>query len=136
MENTSYLSLLSRKRLFDTESEVFNEDTSKRITIEGITGTDLQSVVSTHLLKLLSPSNACGPIVGKGGTTLHELSHSTGANIKVAKCNEVYPGTQDRVICISGTKDCVIKGITAIVNKIFEVSYLHILVYISLFLLT
>ena len=43
-------------------------------------------------LKILVPSIAAGAIIGKGGETITQIQKETGANIKMSKANDFYPG--------------------------------------------
>jgi len=58
-------------------------------------------------LKMLIPSNVSGHIIGKGGETIAELRRSSCTNIMMSKANELFPGTQDRVSLINGSKDSI-----------------------------
>jgi len=76
--------------------------------------TDNGSSAKRHLgggrdihLKMLIPSNVSGHIIGKGGETIAELRRSSCTNIMMSKANELFPGTQDRVSLINGSKDSI-----------------------------
>merc|ERR1719391_101743 len=56
---------------------------------------------------MLIPSNVSGHIIGKGGETIAELRRSSCTNIMMSKANELFPGTQDRVSLINGSKDAI-----------------------------
>ena len=43
-------------------------------------------------VKVLIPSIAAGAIIGKGGDTISQIQKDTGANIKMSKANDFYPG--------------------------------------------
>ena len=62
---------------------------------------------NTCHLKILIPSAAAGAIIGKGGETIAEVQQKIGAKIKLSKANDFYPGTNERVCLISGSKDAV-----------------------------
>ena len=47
-------------------------------------------------LKVLIPSIAAGAIIGKGGETITQIQKETGANIKMSKANDFYPGKFQR----------------------------------------
>lgn len=50
------------------------------------------------IFKLLCPQTLTGMLIGKGGSVINQLNHSTGAKIQLSQ-NEVYfPGTNDRVL--------------------------------------
>merc|ERR550525_297830 len=56
---------------------------------------------------MLVPSNVSGHIIGQGGETIAELRRSSCTNIMMSKANELFPGTQDRVSLINGSKDSI-----------------------------
>ena len=45
-------------------------------------------------LKMLIPAAAAGAIIGKGGETITQIQKESGANIKMSKANDYYPGKQ------------------------------------------
>ena len=61
----------------------------------------------SHVLKLCVPHGHVGAIIGKGGETIAEVQQKIGAKIKLSKANDFYPGTNERVCLISGSKDAV-----------------------------
>lgn len=71
---------LSRKRGYDGGIEYDdNDEHSKRYLVEGSNGGQNAVRISRDvMLKVLSPSSAIGPIIGKGGSVLHDISQSTG----------------------------------------------------------
>lgn len=71
-------------------------------------------------LKLLVPSTVAGHIIGKGGETINELRRSSGTNIQMSKNSETFPGTQDRVSLISGSKDAISDCVQMLVKKMNE----------------
>lgn len=89
----------SRKRPLDSESE------------SGISKKSLQRMDCTGTeniyLKVLVPSVAAGAIIGKGGETITQIQKDTGANIKMSKSNDYYPGTTERVCLITGSPEAV-----------------------------
>ena len=48
-----------------------------------------------------------GPSLARGGETIAEVQQKIGAKIKLSKANDFYPGTNERVCLISGSKDAV-----------------------------
>ena len=46
---------------------------------------------SLHL-KVLIPAMAAGAIIGKGGETITQIQRDTGANVKMSKAKDFYPG--------------------------------------------
>merc|ERR1719273_2642378 len=68
-------------------------------------------------LKLLIPSSVAGHVIGKGGETIAELRRTSGTNIMMSKNNEMFPGTQDRVSLISGSRDAISDVVQLLVKK-------------------
>jgi len=103
---------LAKKRAmqFNYESEDGGGSTAKR---------HLGSGPEIHL-KLLIPSNVAGHVIGKGGDTIAELRRTSGTNIMMSKNNEHYPGTQDRVSLITGTRDAISDVVQLLVKKMKE----------------
>ena len=58
-------------------------------------------------MKMLIPSVAAGAIIGKGGETIAEIQKNVGARIKMSKPNDFYPGTNERICLITGSKDAI-----------------------------
>lgn len=71
-------------------------------------------------LKLLIPSSVAGHVIGKGGETIAELRRTSGTNIMMSKNNEMFPGTQDRVSLISGSRDAISDVVQLLVKKMKE----------------
>lgn len=66
------------------------ETTSKKVTI-----------------KALLSNSLTGSLIGTQGKSIKELISITDAKINVSGASDTYPGTTDRVILISGTKEAV-----------------------------
>ena len=49
-------------------------------------------------LKMLIPATAAGAIIGKGGETIMMIQKESGANIKMSKANDYYPGELTRAV--------------------------------------
>ena len=71
-------------------------------------------------LKILIPSAAAGAIIGKGGETIAEVQQKIGAKVKLSKANDFYPGTNERVCLISGSKDAVTDICAFVQEKVRE----------------
>jgi predicted RNA-binding protein YlqC (UPF0109 family) len=54
-------------------------------------------------LEVQVPSNMIGAILGKGGSTIHEMQSFSGARIKVSSRDELVPGTNNRLVTVSGS---------------------------------
>ena len=75
---------------------------------------------ATCHLKVLIPSAAAGAIIGKGGETIAEVQQKVGAKVKLSKANDFYPGTNERVCLISGSKDAVTDICAFVQEKVRE----------------
>ncbi|WPT14109.1 Protein BTR1 [Picochlorum sp. SENEW3] len=72
-------------------------------------------------LKILVSNASVGCIIGKGGRTISEIQADTGAKVVVSRSNEFYPdaiGNKDRVVLISGDVAEIVKGLTAVLDKL------------------
>ena len=77
-------------------------------------------VLDTCHLKMLIPSAAAGAIIGKGGETIAEVQQNMGAKVKLSKANDFYPGTNERVCLISGSKEAVTDVCNFVREKVKE----------------
>lgn len=68
------------------------------------------------LLKLLVPNYAAGALLGKGGSLLTELQSKCGGNIRLSANREFYPGTDERIVILTGE----ISEITDLNNHVIE----------------
>lgn len=58
-------------------------------------------------LKFLISNRDAGSIIGPGGSCIKEFIEYTGARINVSGSTEVFPGSKDRVVLISGSEHSV-----------------------------
>merc|ERR1711931_256602 len=84
---------------------MFEESSRKR----PLSGVDGEEVVNKRflrgkepLLKLLLPNVIAGHIIGKGGSYLMELKAKYGGHIRLSGNKEYYPGTEERVVAVTG----------------------------------
>ncbi|RZS09510.1 hypothetical protein BHM03_00040598 [Ensete ventricosum] len=73
----------------------------------------------THIRFLVS-NTAAGCIIGKGGSTITEFQSQSGARIQLSRNHEVFPGTSDRIILISGVFSEVMKAMELILEKLLS----------------
>jgi RNA-binding protein Nova len=95
------------------ESENGNSAAKRHLGSSGGGGRDIH-------LKLLVPSNVSGHIIGKGGETIAEIRRTSGTHVTMSKNTEVFPGTQDRVVLINGSRDAVGDTVQMVVKLIKE----------------
>jgi hypothetical protein len=53
-------------------------------------------------LKLLATHLGVGAIIGKHGSSITEIQSASGAKIQISGPNEVFPGTTERIMHLSG----------------------------------
>ena len=58
-------------------------------------------------IKFLLSNSLTGSLIGAKGKSIKELIALTDARIHVSSTHETYPGTTDRVILVSGSKEAV-----------------------------
>lgn len=61
----------------------------------------------TAAVKVLISNIQAGSLIGKGGKSIKELCAVTAARVTVSNSQEFFPGTADRVVSITGTKEAV-----------------------------
>lgn len=62
---------------------------------------------NTTTTQVTIPKDLAGSIIGPGGNRINRIRRDTGANIKI---DEPMPGSNDRIITISGTQDQINHG--------------------------
>jgi len=70
------------------------------------------------LLKILIPNYAAGAIIGKGGTNIGDLQNQYGAKIRLSPSREFYPGTEERIVILTGDVSQIIDLNNYIIDKV------------------
>jgi len=70
------------------------------------------------LLKLTVPIYVVGALLGKGGTHLNELKEQYGGNIRISASKEFYPGTDERIVVLTGTEEQILNLSKHIMEKL------------------
>ncbi|KAF3632539.1 Protein BTR1 [Capsicum annuum] len=78
----------------------------------------------TYVKFLLSNAEA-GSIIGKGGSTITDFQARTGARIQLSRNYEVFPGTPDRIVMVSGFLDDILKAVDLILGKLLDEFYVE-----------
>lgn len=68
-------------------------------------------------LKVLVPNFMAGKLIGKGGSNIGELQSKFDLRIQINSNKEFYPGTSDRVVCVSGD---VYEGIPSFLEYLID----------------
>lgn len=76
-----------------------------------------QNIGSEPLLKLLVPNYIAGALIGKGGEALTELQTQYGGFVRLSPGREYYPGTNERIVVVSGEKSALTNVNSHILDK-------------------
>ena len=79
---------------------------------------DLDYQVDNLALKLLFTNQASGVLIGKGGQTIRSFMEESGASIKLASHNELFPGTVERVALLQGSFDQICSAFSSMWNTL------------------
>ena len=69
-------------------------------------------------VKMLVTDKVAGSIIGKAGSVITDLERSTGCIIKLSPGRTYFPGTQERLVVISGTLESVFNAVKEVVEKV------------------
>jgi len=72
------------------------------------------------LIKVLVPNDAAGAIIGKGGGNLGDLKSRYGATIRISHSRETYPGTDERIVILTGEIGQIIDLHNYIIDKVAD----------------
>ncbi|XP_053991785.1 RNA-binding protein Nova-1-like isoform X2 [Hylaeus volcanicus] len=75
---------------------------------------------ATCYLKLLVSNLVAGSVIGSKGSTVTHISNATNCSIKLSNANSYYPGTNERVIVITGRLQELQKAFAMILERIQE----------------
>ena len=59
------------------------------------------------VMKFGIPENLAGAVIGRGGSGIKEITGATGASIQVAQKGDFMPGTENRLVTITGIYNAV-----------------------------
>eukprot|EP00042_Codosiga_hollandica_P022949 m.87802 g.87802 ORF g.87802 m.87802 type:complete len:305 (+) comp50994_c0_seq1:98-1012(+) len=69
-------------------------------------------------LKVLIPNYAAGAIIGKSGATISQLQADTGAHMKLSQNREFFPGTNERVMVLTGELSAVYAAVDSLIQRV------------------
>jgi len=108
---------VSRKRRFEDDNEDTMDTDKDRAQSDN---NNKRAFGKQPLLKLLVPNDAAVAIIGKRGANLVELKERYGASIRLSHNKEFYPGTNERVLVVSGEVSQIIDLNNYIIDKIHQ----------------
>jgi RNA-binding protein Nova len=110
--------LESKKRALENESEIALALSRKRTSLgDPTTPSDPAEEI---ILKALVPNTMAGVLIGKEGSTIKFMTETSGAKIRVSASKVFYPGTNERLVLILGTKDAIVNAVEQIAAKLAE----------------
>ncbi|CEL95963.1 unnamed protein product [Vitrella brassicaformis CCMP3155] len=71
-----------------------------------------------HYFKLLVSNVVAGSIIGRSGSVITHLQEETGARLKLSAGREFFPGTEDRVVFLTGQLEHIVKALETVLDKI------------------
>lgn len=69
-------------------------------------------------LKMLVTGTIAGSIIGKSGAVISQIEQQTGVLMRLSASASFFPGTQDRVLIISGAKEQIAAAAVVVLEKI------------------
>lgn len=72
---------------------------------------------SSQTIQLYIPPEAVGSIIGRGGQTINEMKHSSGAFIRFEDANTAA-ASNNKLLTISGTPESIKRGIALVFQKV------------------
>lgn len=106
-ENVDEKVAVPRKRRHESDERNSNNKSSRRAAFG-----------QEPLLKVLIPNDAAGAIIGKRGSNLDELKSRYGATIRISHTTDFYPGTEERIVILTGEIDQIIDLHNYIIDKV------------------
>eukprot|EP00001_Collodictyon_triciliatum_P126938 22222_3 len=67
-------------------------------------------------IKLLVANKDAGTVIGRSGATIQTIQQKTGCRVRVSNNGDYYPGTNDRVVLVTGTTEAVAQGVGLVVS--------------------
>ncbi|PNT22400.1 hypothetical protein POPTR_008G030700v4 [Populus trichocarpa] len=71
-------------------------------------------------VRLVVPNNACGSIIGKGGSIIKSFIEESHAGIKISPLDTDFLGLTDRLVAITGTLEEQMHAIDLILSKLTD----------------
>ena len=73
-----------------------------------------------YAIKLLVANKDAGTVIGRSGATIQAIQAKTGCRVRVSNNNDFFPGTDQRVVLVTGPADSVSAGVIMIMSELFE----------------
>ena len=83
-------------------------------------GSGGQNGATDMAIKVLVSNKDAGSLIGKNGSTIVSFQAATGSRVRVSRADEPFPGTQERVVLITGTLDCVSRCLALVIEQVHK----------------
>lgn len=120
MEGERFGESLKRRPLERADSDDMNSSPLKRPNMgEEVNMREPEDVSEVpSSLRFLLSNSAAGAIIGKGGSVIQEFQAQAGATIHLSRTREFFPGTNERIIVLTGTVSAILTALHLILSKI------------------
>jgi predicted RNA-binding protein YlqC (UPF0109 family) len=71
-------------------------------------------------IKVLVSNKDAGSLIGKNGSTIVSFQAATGSRVRVSRADEPFPGTQERVVLITGSLECVNQCLALVIEQVHK----------------
>ena len=71
-------------------------------------------------IKVLVSNKDAGSLIGKNGSTIVSFQALTGSRVRVSRADEPFPGTQERVVLITGSLECVSQCLSLVIEQVHK----------------
>ncbi|KAE8701524.1 Protein BTR1 [Hibiscus syriacus] len=88
--------------------------------LQSTSGSSLDNAEKPTYIRFLVSNASAGSVIGKGGSTITEFQSKSGARIQLSRSHEIFPGTSDRIIMVSGAIDDILKAMELILAKLLN----------------
>ena len=128
MDEQRHMQVASVLDGMDDDEDDDNEQDNHECDDESVDESDeesngVQNFVSSNerrMLKMLVSDNVAGAIIGKSGQTIADMQEQSNARIKVSQTGEFFPGTNERIVLISGAVQSILDAQELIWDKISQ----------------
>jgi predicted RNA-binding protein YlqC (UPF0109 family) len=87
----------------------------------GVSGIQNGSGSSADMaIKVLVSNKDAGSLIGKNGSTIVSFQAATGSRVRVSRADEPFPGTQERVVLITGSLECVSRCLSLVIEQVHK----------------
>ena len=71
-------------------------------------------------MQLLVANKDAGTVIGRSGGTIQKIQSETGCRVRVSNNGDFYPGTNDRVVLVTGSTEAVSQGVGLVLSELYE----------------